>query len=308
MKKIVALLIIIAMSAMLFACGNAAVGGTTASTATESPQSSTTFTLTAPGAKAPEPYADIDFVNGAVADSKGKILLEIKTNGTAQAASTEEISVDFMGYKKTFSVLRIKNTGTWVKGVFSDMNGASEMDAFVEESGGFTVEAFYVDNSDTGANRGIVCCTESVGGDGKRSGWGLAESAEGKPYFITGHTSENVYSSVYGAKASETEPVHVIAVYDAVSMRNSIYVNGNLVSSDRAAGRFTSANKTEACEGFEMGNAFYIGADPTGAAGKKEMCDFPSNDLTVLDVKFYNRALTAGEVSAVFGEVIRSFG
>ena len=49
-----------------------------------------------------------------------------------------------------------------------------------------------------------------------------------------------------------------------------------------------------------MATAFYIGADPSSAEGKPEKCDFPSNDLTVLDVKFYACALTEAEVKAAF--------
>jgi hypothetical protein len=219
----------------------------------------------------------------------------------------ETVSVDFCGYNKTLPALRIKNTGTWIKAVFSDIKSAAELDAFVEESGGFTVEAFYMDNSSTGANRAIVCCTESIGGDARRSGWGIAENTDGKPYFITGHTSENAYSSVYANAAPAEEAIHVVAVYNAETLRNAIYINGELVSSDNAAGKFTAADKTEVYEGFNMGNVFYIGADPSASAGRKEHCDFPSSDLTVIDVKLYSKALTSGEVKAAYNSALELF-
>ncbi|MBQ8447334.1 MAG: LamG domain-containing protein, partial [Clostridia bacterium] len=208
---------------------------------------------------------------------------------------------------KALPVLCIKSEGTWVKGVFSEFENNAEFDAFVAENGGFSIEVFYLDNSTTGANRGIVCSTESISGDAKRSGWGIAESASGAPYFITGHTAENEYSSVYAAVASQDEFVHVVGVYNAETKRNAIYVNGKLVSSDSAAGAFTSANKTEAYEGFNMANVFYIGADPSSTAGLENKCDFSANDLMVLDIKFYKGALTEAEVKTVYASGARVF-
>ena len=304
MKRIVALLVLTAMSAMLFACGNTAATSTTYGTVSSS---TTAKPFDVPVADPIEPYADIDFSDGTVTEKNGVISLEIKTNGGAQAAAVKEMPVKFAGKEKALPVLCIKNTGTWVKGVFSELENSAEFDAFVAENGGFSIEVFYLDNSTTGANRGIVCATESLGDDAKRSGWGSAESASGAPYFITGHSAENEYSSVYAAAASAEEFVHVVGVYNAETKRNAIYVNGTLVSSDSAAGAFTSANKTEAYEGFNMANVFYIGADPAASAGKADKCDFPTNDLMVLDVKFYSCSLSEAEVKAVFAESAKIF-
>ena len=99
----------------------------------------------------------------------------------------------------------------------------------------------------------------------------------------------------------------MVGVYNAITKRNAIYVNGSLVSSDSAAGDFTSANKTDVYGGFNMANAFYIGADPSATPNKAEQCDFPSNNLTVIDVKFYMGALSGAEVSAVFAESAKLF-
>ena len=296
MKKAVALLLIAAMSAMLFACGAAEPAVTIPTTA------GTIATTEKPVLPADpiEPYADIDFEKSTVSEKNGVISLEIKTNGEADAATVKEVSLTFGENTKTLSALRIENTGTWVKGVFGEFENSADFDAFVAEAGGISIEVFYLDNSTTGLTRGIVCATESIGGDGKRSGFGIAETAGGEPYFVTGHPVKNVYSTVTANKASETEPVHVLAVYNAETVRNSIYINGALVSSDRAAGAFAAADKTEAYEGFNMGNVFYIGADPSALNEKPEKCDFPSNDLTVLDVKFYNRALSAEEAVVVY--------
>ena len=303
MKKAVALLIIMAMSAVLFACGGSGAGG---SVPTTSGTTSTSEKPVAPAAPV-EPYADIDFAENSVTEKNGVISLEIKTNGEASAAAVKDVTLTFGGSTKTLSALRIENAGTWVKGVFDEFEDGAAFDVFVANAGGISIEVFYLDNSTTGRARGIVCSTESVGGDGKRSGFGIAETAGGEPYFVTGHILENEYSAVTANKASETEPVHILAVYEAVNLRNSIYVNGTLVSSDRAAGTFTSANKTEAYEGFNMGNVFYIGADPSSTPDKPEKCDFPANDLTVIDVKFYGKALSAEEAKTVYAAAAEIF-
>lgn len=304
MKRIVALLVLAAMSAMLFACGSPS-STTTSYTTVGSTAAAGLPAL--PGGDPVTPYADIDFFGDEIKDNKGVTAFEIKTSGEAKAACIEKKPVKFMGVEKTLPVLCIKNEGTWVKGVFSKFENNVEFDAFVAENGGFSIEVFYLDNSTTGANRGIVCSTESVGGDARRSGWGIAESASGAPYFITGHTAENEYSSVYAAAASQEELVHVVGVYNAETKRNAIYVNGKIVSSDSAAGAFTSANKTEVYEGFNMANVFYIGADPSSSGGLKNKCDFPTNDLVVLDIKFYKGALTEDEVKTVFAASAKVF-
>ncbi len=304
MKKAVALLLLAAMCAVLFACGFGSAGGTSA------PTGGTTASTTAkidPPADIPTPYADIDFADGEISEKNGKVSLEIKTNGEAAAATVKETEMEFGGRKKTFPALCIENVGTWVKGTFTELENSAAMDAFVAEAGGISIEVFYLDNSATGLARGIVCSTEAIGGDGKRSGFGIAEDAGGNPYFITGHTAENAYSTVTANKASETELVHVLAVYNGETRRNSIFVNGTLVSSDRAAGAFTSAAKKEAYEGFEMGNVFYIGADPSASPDKPEKCDFPADNLIVFDVKFYDKALSAEEARAVYNAAAEIF-
>jgi hypothetical protein len=291
---------------MLFACGNAATSpatsGTTATTAATG--------LPKPGVNTVAPYADIDFYRGEsggeIKDNKGVITLEIKDCGE-KTAYVEETPVKFMGVERTLPALKITKAGAWVKGTFSEFENNEKFDAFVARNGGFSIEVFYLDNSTTSANRGIVCSTESIGGDAKRSGWGIAENAGGAPYFITGHSAENEYSSVYASAAYDEELVHVVGVYNARTKRNAIYVNGTLVSSDSAAGAFTSANKTEAYEGFNMANIFYIGADPSASAGKAEKCDFPTNDLTVIDVKFYACALSESEVKSAFAKSAKVF-
>ena len=79
MKKAVALLLIAAMSAMLFACGAAEPAVTIPTTA------GTIATTEKPVLPADpiEPYADIDFEKSTVSEKNGVISLEIKTNGCA---------------------------------------------------------------------------------------------------------------------------------------------------------------------------------------------------------------------------------
>ena len=306
MKRVVALLVITAMSAMLFACGSQDAVSTTEYVTADS-----SATASIPGVNAADyvtPYADIDFSGGEITEQKGVISLEIKNGSVDKSVYIEELPVKFLGREEKLPVLCIKSTDAWVKGVFSEFENNLEFYAFVAEKGGFSVEVFYLDNSTTAANRGIVCATESIGGDAKRSGWGIAENVSGAPYFITGHSAENEYSSVYASAVSDDEFVHVVGVYNGETKRNAIYVNGTLVSSDSAAGAFTSANKTEVYENFNMANAFFIGADPAGSSGKADKCDFPSNDLMVLDVKFYACALTDANVKAAFAQSAKIFG
>ena len=81
MKRIVALLLVFAMSAMLFSCGGeAATSGTAESTAAPS----TTKNPDVPVQSAVSPYADIDFFGGKIEDNKGKRIL-IVCHSTATA-------------------------------------------------------------------------------------------------------------------------------------------------------------------------------------------------------------------------------
>ncbi len=339
MKKIISLILVIAMSAMVFACGDNPEkttdsnvttdtpttatdattdesSGTTSSTtnattttsttaatteATTSTTGTTSEIVTPPTIEYPvDPYAHISFSNGNIVDFKNVVTLEIKTTGDAAAATVEDTEVTFGVKTKTLPTLRIKNVGTWVKATFTEINNAEEFNDLVAETGGWSVEAFYLDNSTTGGVRGIVCVTEANAGDKRRSGWGLAEDASGKPYFITGHTAENAYSSAYAtSSASSTELVHVVGVYNGETKKVEIYINGVLNASNAAAGAFTAADKTEIFEGFNMANVFYIGNDPT-VQTKYVNGDFPANDLTVVDIKLYDKALSADEVKQVY--------
>ena len=176
-----------------------------------------------------------------------------------------------------------------------------------EENGGLTLEVLYIDNSSLNAVRGIVCCTESIenGRASTRSGWGIAED-NGKPYFIVGNSDSNTYISVYSqSEASKKELVHVVAIFDSVHEQISLYVNGALHSTKKTSGRFTSANKKEYFEKFNMANIFYIGSDPT--AQNRPGGDYPADNLTIADVKIYAKALSTHEAMLAYSQAVMMF-
>ena len=281
---------------------------TAATTAATTTEATTAAVVEPTNSYVVTPYAHITFKDGAIVDLMDVVELEIKTANGATAATVEETAVKFGGNTATVPALRIKNIGTWVKGTFLDIDNAEDLNTMVAKNGGWSVEAFYMDNSSTNAARGIVCVTESIGGDGKRSGWGIAEDATGKPYFITGHVAENAYSSAYASSAASTqELVHVIGIYNAATLKVEIYINGTLNASNAAAGAFTAADKTEKSFGFNMANVFYIGSDPSGTSNKPNG-DFPADNFTLVDAKLYDKALSATEVADIYAAVVANFG
>lgn len=349
MKKIIALLLVVAMAAMMFvACGDATttedttVATTEAATTTEATTAATTTaattvatttaaTTTAAATTAATttaatttaattsavveptnnyvvtPYAHITFKDGAIVDLMDVVELEIKTASGATSATVENTEVKFGGKTATVPALRIKNVGTWVMGTFLDLDNAEDLNTMVAKNGGWSVEAFYLDNSSLNAARGIVCVTESVGGDNKRSGWGIAEDATGKPYFVTGHVAENAYTYAYAlSPASTTELVHVISIYNAATLKVEIYINGTLNASNAAKGAFSAADKPDKVYGFNMANTFCIGSDPSGS--NKPNGDFPADNFTLVDAKLYDKALSATEVADIYAAVVANFG
>ncbi len=300
MKKALALLLVAVSTFMLFSCGS-----TTNTEQTTAPTQSTFGYFTTSDATSAythlpsislEPYVNIDFANGTMIEENQVLTLEYKNTEGAAPAAVEDAEVTFLGKTKTLPTLRIKNTGAYVKATFNQFANAEEFDRFVEENGGLTIEALYLDNSSLNTVCGIVCCTESIenGKASTRSGWGIAEDS-GKPYFIAGNSDNNAYVSIYAqSKASANELVHVVAVFDNDNEQISLYVNGVLQNTKKSAGKFTSANKEEYFEKFNMSNTFYIGSDPT--AQNHPEGDFPTDDLTVADVKIYAKALSQNEV------------
>jgi hypothetical protein len=247
-------------------------------------------------------YADIDFLTGYMGDAYGKVNLEF----VGDNASVNTVEVTLNGVTKTVPALTITKKGSWVKGTLSAFASNTEFDSFIKTAGGWSVEAFYVNK--TAGTTGIVCVTEGNGKNGKQ-GWGLAEYYTGGklyPYFLTGYGAN--YSNMYDQRAFATDKtnlVHVVGVYDAVNMKNYVYVNGNLVKSITSGG-LKSANETEKYFGFNMYNVFYIGGDPT-VQTTADKCDYAASDLTVVDVRLYAGALTAEEVKTAYNMSIAPF-
>ena len=247
-------------------------------------------------------YADLDFTGGKVTDTKGNVLAEFKSNGTVNVPKVGNVKVTYNGVTKVVPALQITEKGSWVKCTFANLANNVEVDAIVAETGGLTVEAFYLNKTKTGV-QGIVCVTEGNGKNGKQ-GWGIADNG-GKPYFLTGIGSAYASTGVGANKTDDVNLVHVVGVYDAKAAKNYLYINGALIK-ECAANGFKSANETEKNEGFNMANVFYLGGDPTmGTSADK--CDYAASALTIVDVKIYMGALTADEVKAAFETATADF-
>lgn len=223
----------------------------------------------------PAAYVDIDFSGGSIVDSKGNVT--IRNNG-----ATVKSTVVTAGDKTaTVDALRVASSGEYVLCTFDKLKTEADMKSWAES--GFSVEAFYVMGK-KGSVQGVVCGTES-------GGWGIAEDKTGKPYFITGVGGNKYNAGAYAKEtSSNTELVHVVAVYDYENKQVKIYVNGVLNDSKSISGEY--------CPGqSEAFNKFCLGNDikKTGLGG-----DFPCPDMTMVDAKIYEGALTGGQVRTAY--------
>ena len=229
----------------------------------------------------PEAYADINFSGGTIVDTKGNI--KIQNMGATVGTTTVTVGA------KTASVtaLRVAASGEYVLCTFDKLKTEAAMKSWAEN--GFSVEAFYV-MGQKGSIQGVVCGTES-------GGWGIAEDATGKPYFITGIAGNKYNAGAYAKGASsETELVHVVAVYDYKNKQEKIYINGVLNDTKSISGEY--------CPGMsEAFNKFCLGNDikKTGMGG-----DFACPDMTMVDAKIYASALTGGQVRTAYEDAIDS--
>jgi hypothetical protein len=168
------------------------------------------------------------------------------------------------------------------------------MNAFL--AAGFSVEAFYIDNSSV--TSGIVCMTESA------KGFGIADQTNGKPYFITGSGSK--YNAAYATTAATAgELVHVVATYDPTAKVHTIYVNG-VECSDLTNKSYPGTNisgvvctDVTSNKSVDMTNVFCLGGD-LSANKDNRIGDFLADDLIVVDAKIYNKVLTAAEAKAAY--------
>ena len=226
-------------------------------------------------------YADFDFVNGMIVEKTGNVKV---TNHDATVIITK---VTFDG--KDYYIDSLNTSGEkYVLCTFKNLTTPNDVKQFVEN--GFSVEAFYHTESN-GKVQGVVCGTQ-VGG------WGLAVTAEYKPYFITGYGSQGKYNpSVVGTeKISNTDLIHVVAVYDVEELTSSIYVNGVLQATQSIDPTF--------CVGTGLTfNMFCLGADiTTDLQGK----DFQSLNMTILDAKIYTGVLNQNDVNTAYANAISS--
>ena len=168
---------------------------------------------------------------------------------------------------------------------FNQILNTDEMKAFA--TGGFTVEAFYVDKAPgAGANtiHGVVCGTQS-------GGWGMATRASGVPYFIVGEDSYNTYKNVdANAPASTSELTHAVCVYDAAGKQLRIYINGQLSAFSSISGNFYLGDG-------DTYNRFCLGAD---IAKANVGTDFRCSDMVIVDVTSYTGALDGNAALAAY--------
>lgn len=261
---------------------------TTAATETTpevtTPQETTTETPVEPPKTAalPEAYVDIDFADGKVTDAKGHVTVENKgaTIGTATVTVGDKTT--------TAPALQVTASGQYVLCTFNEITTKEDLEDWAQNS--FSVEAFYVMGS-KGSIQGVVCGTE-------KGGWGLAESKDGKPYFITAYDNNKYNDGAYAKTASSTTKlVHVVAVYDRSNGRNLIYINGELNASTPIQ------NLLYPGDGDYAFNRFCLGADIKATAGG---LDYPSPNMTMVDAKIYSEALTAEQAMIAYENAINS--
>lgn len=231
-------------------------------------------------------YADIDFDNGEITDSQGKVGNFVNNNG-----SFTETEVTHGAVSAVANAL-VTSTGGYVDCYFTELDTSEKMQTFAE--GGFTVEAFYVLSNKDSA-QGVVCACANVGG--VKGGWGLAEKNAGKPYFITGNGTAYHESDAVSA-ASTTQLVHVVGVFDYPNNIVKVYVNGIYAGSNAA---------TEDVAGFApLGgagnfNKFCLGA----GAGSTS---FGSRGMVMVDAKIYETALGAAQITVAYNEAVAALG
>ena len=232
----------------------------------------------------------------------GKLTLEPKSINDAALPTIGKASVTFDGLTLELDAFMVKEKNSFGKLTFVDVESA-DMKGFVQKNGGISLEVFYIDKSTTNATIGVVCGTEKTGSGS--SGWGLASTAAKQPYFCTG-SLDKYYSTYADGVGASDDLIHVVCVYNEADWEQSIYVNGKLAGGPTLAGGFNSTHGgKEVNEGYDIGNVLFVGADPSARANY--MIDFVANDLTVVDIKVYDKALSADEVASVFATATAIF-
>ncbi len=223
-------------------------------------------------------YADIDFTDSSLSDSKGKLTL------TNKGATLGKASVSFDGSSYSVDALSCSASG-YAIGQFKEIATSDEFKAFA--NAGFSVETFFVDKSPGSAVHGIVCGTQY-------GGWGLASRATGVPYFIVGEDAQSTYKNVDATSAaSTTDLTHLVGVYDASGKKLKLYINGSLNKEATISGNYFPGTG-------DTFNRFCLGADISGTTTP----DFPCINTVIVDAKIYTGALTDAEALKAYQDAV----
>ena len=226
-------------------------------------------------------YADFDFSNGTIVEKTGNV--KVNNHG----ATVTNTKVSFNG--KEYNVEALNATGdNYVLCTFKSLTTPDDVKKFAEN--GFSVEAFFYTNNN-GKVQGVVCGTQA-------GGWGIAVTAQYKPYFITGYGTQGKYNtSVVGTEQlSNKDLIHVVAVYDVEELTSSIYVNGVLKATQ-------SIDPTFAVGAGLTYNMFCLGADITSDLLGR---DFQADNMTIVDAKIYTGVLSQNDVNTAYGNAVAS--
>ena len=234
----------------------------------------------------PAAYADIDFKDGKVEDTKGKLQI------TVNNAIVGDKELKFAGKTATVPALSVESSGQNAIAKFKDYS-ASTITDFYNSTTGFSVEGVFINRSPSGS-QGAICGTQN-------GGWGIAQSS-GTPYLFT--YVANTSSKITASKASSTtEMVHVLATFKYDSETNktttALYVDGVLVARDTKAGKIAISASAGAA------NAFVLGADiDSNGSGS----DFKMTNFSIIDTKIYAEALNRNQVQTAYNNAVKNFG
>lgn len=232
----------------------------------------------------PSLYFDINFANGTIKDSQGKLAF------TNHGATVANATVSHAGRSYTVPALKV-SSGKYLRCQFNKLSSSDDVKTLFAR--GFTVEAMFVDRVRSNSIHGVVCGTQS-------GGWGLALRENGTPYFIVGENQENFYWDIDAtAPASTTELTHLVAVYDAYMRVMYLYVNGQLAASSNRISGYIYPGVGDTF------NRFCLGADIKNGDSSSEFC---SNDMLITDAKFYIGAFDSDRVRSTYEAAVRALG
>ena len=232
--------------------------------------------LNTAGVTIPDAYADIDFAGGAATDSKGKVSVEL-----VGGATVAEGSYTMDGVTKTLTGINIKGDGyakvTFDEYVGGGLFGPNVGDLLKKE---YAVELLYVNRNNSG--------TQNIFGGYNAKGFGLYEE-NGTPTFTNKFAKE--FKTVAAQnKTSTTDLVHVIISYSSMTSAFSIYVNGE--------------RKAISGGGYaQLDNPYFA----IGANYGEGTVSSSARDLSVVDVKIYDKAFTIAQAIVRYNQVVAEY-